>query len=483
MGSFHVGGAQSQDIDAGRGSEDRKPADDGPEKPGLCESRQQHLYNTGDCEQKVQEFYRSIRGNVDRAESLNGQQPRDSGSGNLDMAGHKSQPFHINDCEYGRMTKIVPLLKKNDGFSLLELILTMTLVMIVLTMNTDTFSMIMRQSRQQAQVANAGMNRIIGFEVLRTDVEMAGYGLPWTLPAGTNYAEATAASTYNDSPSGAPHAIMSGDNAGYNGSDYLVVKGSAVGSSDTAQKWSFVINDGTAAAPKAKLWTVPSDLKTGERVIAIWANTTGTFDKQLVLNGASVFGTVADATGTLPAGLKPWTQSEWFLVYAIDPNTDLRMPFNRADYYVARPANMPQGCAPNTGILYKAPVSHADGSLANPIPLLDCVADMQVAFVLDTNGDGVVDYTFTTDNAPTNDISGLTAKQVRDQVKEVRIYVLSHEGTTDQGFTYGNNTVRVGETTPNTGRDFNLSTTIGAGWQNYRWKVDTLVLAPKNILK
>jgi prepilin-type N-terminal cleavage/methylation domain-containing protein len=382
------------------------------------------------------------------------------------------------------MKNILSPIKNNDGFSLLELIITMTLVVIVLTMNTDTFSMIMRQSRQQAQVANAGMNRIIGFEVLRTGVEMAGYGLPWTLPAGTNYAEATAASGYNDSPSGAPHAIMSGDNTGFNGSDYLVLKGSAVGKSDTAQKWSFVINDGTAAAPKAKLWTIPSDLTTGERVIAIWANTTGTFDKQLVLNGASIFGTVADTAGTLPAGLKPWTQSEWFLVYAIDPNTDLRMPFNRADYYVARPANMPQGCAPNTGILYKAPVSHADGSLANPIPLLDCVADMQVAFVLDTNGDGVVDYTFTTDNPPTSDISGLTAKQVRDQVKEVRIYVLSHEGTADPGFTYLNNTIRVGENpNPNTGRDFDLAATIGAGWQRYRWKVDTLVMAPKNILK
>ena len=421
---------------------------------------------------------------MDSPESLDGQQPRDTGLGELGVEGLEAPAFNINDSEYGHMKKYLSYLGRNDGFSLLELIITMVLVVIVLTMNTDTFSMIMRQSRQQGQVIASSMNRLVGLEVLRADIEMAGYGLPWTLPAGTSYSEAASATTYNDSPSGVPRAIMSGDNAGYNGSDYLVIKGAAAGTGDTSQKWSYVINDGTSGAPKAKTWSAPGDLKANERVIAIWPNVTGTYDKQLVLNSGAIFGTVADGVGTLDSGLKPWTQSEWFLIYAISPDTDLRMPFNRADYYIARPANMPQGCAPNTGILYKAVVSQANGSLANPIPLLDCVADMQVAFVLDTNGDGVIDYSWATDSAPTGNISALSAKQVREQVKEVRIYVLSHEGTADPGFHYNSSTVRVGEKpTPNTGRDFDLSATIGTGWDHYRWKVDTLVLGPKNIFK
>ena len=53
--------------------------------------------------------------------------------------------------------------------------------------------------------------------------------------------------------------------------------------------------------------------------------------------------------------------------------------------------------------------------------LLDCVADIQVAYGIDTNQDGVVD-------AHTNDISALSASDIRLQVREARIYILSHEG-------------------------------------------------------
>ena len=39
-----------------------------------------------------------------------------------------------------------------------------------------------------------------------------------------------------------------------------------------------------------------------------------------------------------------------------------------------------------------------------------------------------------------NDISGLTAQQIRDRVKEVRVYILSHEGQSDMSFRYRNRT-------------------------------------------
>ena len=48
---------------------------------------------------------------------------------------------------------------------------------------------------------------------------------------------------------------------------------------------------------------------------------------------------------------------------------------------------MPQRCADNTGVLYKATVNHSDG-LFSELALLDCVADMQVIYALDNNEDG-----------------------------------------------------------------------------------------------
>ncbi len=110
--------------------------------------------------------------------------------------------------------------------------------------------------------------------------------------------------------------------------------------------------------------------------------------------------------------------------------------------------------------------------LVNPEPLIDCVADMQVIYRLDTNNDGTIDSTV-------NDISGLTAQQIRDRVKEVRVYILSHEGQSDRSFRFASSTITVGEF--GVGRTFNLSATIGSGWENYRWKVSTLVVKPRNL--
>jgi hypothetical protein len=93
---------------------------------------------------------------------------------------------------------------------------------------------------------------------------------------------------------------------------------------------------------------------------------------------------------------------------------------------------------------------------------------MQIVFRLDTNADGTID----TDS---DDISALTAAQIRNQVKEIQVYILSHEGQMDAAYTYPNPTILVGPTAA-LGRTFNLGTN-----RNYRWKVYTLVVRPNNL--
>ena len=188
------------------------------------------------------------------------------------------------------------------------------------------------------------------------------------------------------------------------------------------------------------------------------------------MDGANFFTTYSSSAFPTEFSPPPASTAR-FVIYGIDPDTNLRMPFNRADYYIQRLASIPQACAPNTGILYKASINQGDGA-RNPEPLIDCVADMQVIYRLDTNNDGAIDSTV-------NDISGLTAQQIRDRVKEVRVYILSHEGQSDMSFRYRNSTITVGEF--GVGRTFNLSSTIGSGWENYRWKVSTLVVKPRNL--
>lgn len=357
------------------------------------------------------------------------------------------------------------------GVSLIELVIVMALVVIVLTMNTDTFGVIFRQSRQQTQTVGAQMDRIMGLEILRTDLEHAGFGLPWSYPGTlTNYIEASGSfqSTFNDTATNPPRAIISGDNPTtftLNNSDYLVIKSTVAGTSETSQRWTYIVGGLPHVWGSNDLGTSPAAPNT-ERVIALLPRTGGGASRQLVIDSVSNdFFTRYPPTGDFAA--------EGAIIYGVDPDTDLHRPFNRADYYIQGPA--PQGCAPNTGTLFRATINQSNGAL-RPEPIIDCAADMQVIYRLDTNSDGLIDSTVSDLSA-----AGLaTAEHIRAQVKEVRVYILSHEGQRDEAFSYANSTVYVGDSALGGGRSFNLSA-IGTGWRNYRWKVSSLVVKPRNL--
>ena len=176
-------------------------------------------------------------------------------------------------------------------------------------------------------------------------------------------------------------------------------------------------------------------------------------------------------------------------IYGINDSAgEPRMPFNRADYYVRRPGStednrVPQRCAPNTGILFKALVDHSNGSVSTPksdtdsgseFPLLDCVADMQVVYILDSASNGVI--------TETNSLAGLSTSQIREQLKAIQVYVLTHEGGKDSLYTYPNETIAVGPTVDGITAGSNGRTvTIGTGWQHYRWKIYRFTVNPLNL--
>jgi prepilin-type N-terminal cleavage/methylation domain-containing protein len=360
------------------------------------------------------------------------------------------------------------------GFSLVELLVAMAIIAIVIMLSSDLFTIVIAQSGQQAKVAGSGMDSIIGLNVLRYDIEHAGYGLPDGFQGSINYSEAASApaSNYNDSAAGVPRAILTGTTGTLNNSDYLVIKSTMAGTSEAAQKWTYIVQGGTP-----KIWdNAKLRLADGNKVIAIRVPPEPNAPNQLVMDASNNFSTTYNST-TFPTGFSPTQPGERFIIYGVDGGISPRMPFNRVDYYISnQPAgNMPPSCAPNTGILYKATISHSDGQLS-AMPVLDCVADMQVVFRRDTNLDGTVDTI-------SESLSGLTAQQIRETVNEVRVYILAQEGQRDRSYTHTPSSVLVGENLGgnNYGSNFNLATTIGTGWQNYRWKLYTMVVRPKHM--
>ena len=406
----------------------------------------------------------------------------------------------------------------DSGFTLVELMITMVIFVLVIATASGVFTGLLTQFKQQSKIAETNIEGIVGLEILRQDIGHAGYGLPWNLMGVTdsdsdgdywehltNYNEAISAGSpnpanFNDgNPASAlpipaniqraPRAILSENNTAFNGSDYLVIKSLTVSTNHAAGKWQ-PIRAGNSSLMKT-WWSQVNeyvcrndrgDHYEATRVIVISPGTTAASRRSLIVSGGNFF-TGADNYSVLTNFAAPAGDPEVRIMYGVDHDTNLRMPFNRADYYISIPAtNMPQRCAPNTGILYKATVNHADG-LLNELPLLDCAADIQVDFWLDTDGDGTINW------PPSDNISALTAQQIREQVKEVRVYILAHEGQKDINYDFSMGSTReflsaieVLDTNSRTINFVNLKTLIGnPEYKYYRWKVYTIVVKLMNL--
>lgn len=372
------------------------------------------------------------------------------------------------------------MIRRQAGFTLVELMITMVLFVLVIAATSQVLTGLLTQFKQQSKIAETNIEGVVGLDMLRRDLGNTGYGIPWVIPATiTPYNEVPAGpgAAYNECAgacTAAPRAVVAGSGAGWNGSDELVIRGSNVARTAAAQAWTVlsvgnVKRDGLSGAGET--------LAAADGVIVISPGSSTTPDvRRLVVNSGSTsdWDTRYDTT----ANFAPVSAIETRVIYGIDAgNAALRMPFNRTDYFISS-TNVPSQCAPNTGVLMKSVLSHATGLRADFLPLLDCVADMQVVFRFDTSVplDGLAEII-------TDDIvgAGRTAQQVREQLMDIRVYILAHEGQRDPNFTYTTNPVTVGEF--GAGRPFNFTTVANpiADWQNYRWKIYTIVVKPNNL--
>jgi hypothetical protein len=333
----------------------------------------------------------------------------------------------------------------------------------------------MRGTRQQGAVAATQFETTLGLEVLRADLASAGYGLIDTVQSGIAYNEAvgTPAQLFNDahlSPP-IPRAIVHNNDVStyatyLANSDYLAIKSPAVGMNDSAGKWTYIT--GTSV----HVWNdVSLDMADDgqQRMIVVVPSTKPDKTARLVVDGANNYEVVYKRSA-LDAAFQP-IAGERYTVYGVD-NSDIVRPFNRADYYVRHSNATGANCALNTGTFIKSVINQAVSGGHTEQPLIDCVAGMQVLFRVDSNGDGIAD------GAPVNDISSYTARQIKENIKEIRVYILAHEGAMDRGFRYaGSNTITLGD--PALGAQINLQALVGTNWDRYRWKIYTVTVSPR----
>lgn len=402
---------------------------------------------------------------------------------------------------------------KEKGYTLVELIMVMAIFIVIIMVISFTFNTIVSRGGQQARSATGQIEGVVGLEMFRADVAHAGFALPWTYP-GTF---ALAADAEVDAPpistnlgidptdlndTGPPRAVRGGltTAGGLNpgGSHYLVLKSALLALNTTSSgRWGFVQYSSSSGGNASKIRTsgdAATNLRAGDRVITLLSafSPTGAETKQLLVNAGVSPVAFADEVQSdfIPSdsAFMPADPSQNVLAYAIS-DTTLRMPYNRADYYIDfNAATRPQSCNPNTGVLFKAVAGqngdYTDGTTPLLYPLLNCVADMQVVFALDPNDNGQMSHSSPDSFA----VTALSAAQLRTQLKSIRVYILTHEGKKDTNFSYPGASIRVGEPgMPGRTWDGSAScaadcmTTFGADWRNYRWKVYSFVVNMNNL--
>jgi prepilin-type N-terminal cleavage/methylation domain-containing protein len=364
--------------------------------------------------------------------------------------------------------------RRRSGFTIIELLIALSIAALVLAAASSFFIASVRQYKVQTKIVETNVEGILGLELLRQDLESLGFGLPWNNLVG--YTERTGVNAdlaaLNDSGN-APRAVVSIDCAAFtvNRSDYLVIKSARVGMGDAAGKWTTLTQTNTK-----RTWAPDEEnIANNDYVIVLRAGGTDADRRSLVTN--SVTGS-AYTTHTATANFVPLEPFSANIVYGIGGGTPVR-PFNRAEYYIGNaastpPVTVPRHCAPNTGVLVKAVVAHdGSGSIgtgSNPLlPLVDCAADMQVVYGFDTDGDGVVDPPWQ-DEIP----AAWTAANVRAQLAEVRLHILAQEGQRDDTYRYPTDNVYVGS--GGAGGDFDVHL-----YRNYRWKLYSIAVRPKNL--
>ncbi len=409
------------------------------------------------------------------------------------------------------------------GFALIELLIAALLFVFVMAAASNVFTALLTQFKQQSKIGETNIEGIIGLEILRQDLINAGYGLPrniigvddsdgdgnfWEhLP---NYDEAISngspdPAAFNDATKNLdgdtnageqPRALVSGDNVTFSGpnnvldgSDYLVIKSINIADDEACRKWTTL-----KVGDVKKTWNPAfENLQNSDRVIVLSPGGIETNLMSLVVSSSGNYYTTYGST----SDYAPLSDNEARTIYGISSTSDPRMPFNRADYFIRRFDSggnniTPQKCAPNTGVLFKAVLNHSDGTFQNLLPLLDCVADMQVIYRFDMDQDGVIKTASNADGSMIADIDGgegatvetvqnalNSAAVMKNVLKEIRVYILAHEGQKDLNFSYPSSTITVGEY--GLGRNFNLSNNIGAEYKYYRWKVFTIVVSPLNL--
>ena len=334
------------------------------------------------------------------------------------------------------------------GFSLIELLVTIVIILLVLGGAYITYITILKGFFKETTSIETQIETSVGTELLRLDIEHAGFGLGSyqpDLPIELNNSQFIVRTNLNstniikdNSAKPVYWALLSCDYSGY--SKDITEEGDIenIPSSENANYLylsaldkKFISTSTNLACPQKGGYNI-----TGKMLVIPYDST--------ATNGCN-------------------NQFCYKIIYKLSSTQDLK------------------NCNSNTRNLLRA-VGKSFGE-----PLLNCVSSIKYTFDIDTDENGTVDLPDSSfENLDVNATNGVEAQEIRNLLKKVNIYILVQEGKEDGSFNFTN--YKTCSTAPTDSRLSDKCVEAGdqelplpKNFEHYRWKVIKLSVKPMDL--
>ena len=309
------------------------------------------------------------------------------------------------------------------GLTLVELLVTIVIAIVLISAVYLSYLTLFKTARQETVSSEAQIEKAVGLEIMRIDVEHAGYGIATNsadLPIEWNGTALTIRSVYNVT-------------------------------NQKTNKWGIVRCD--ASGNYVVITAKPESFTSSDYVVALKA--------EAGLTKAVFSGKLEDLCSSV-------TSNEYYLLFSYDGNVTNGCSdqfCNMISYYLETSSNVPKYC-----VVKKVLERQSNGGGA---PLMYCVADFKVRFDWDSNADGTIDSS-ERNQSMTLTNSTKTASEIRQKLKGVRIYLLTQEGGYDPNYLSPSSFTVDGVT-------LSLPNDPSGKVRHCRWKVIAFSVKPMNL--
>lgn len=282
-------------------------------------------------------------------------------------------------------------MNNQKGFTLVEILITMVLVSAIIGMAYYAYNRLATGITTESSSIQGAMDKIIGLELLRLDIEHAGFGI---------------SKEESCSPVRWIAALNSSDQCDPDIEKGLILRSTLNNSNQKTLGWILV------------------DCKQDES----WLNHIIVDERKQPTNNVVFldyrkhFAFSGNVTSKCPLDAH-------YIGYPVDTSVSSGcnvQTCTRIAYVLSSSQSLAQ-CAQGTRNLLRK----VGGELGAPI--LNCVADWELRFGLDTDNDGAVDSVVLGTDLPSS------PEEIRNQLKYISFYALVQEGNFDSTYDYGNN--------------------------------------------